>query len=198
MDYIVSSLLSFLLLYKYVSIFLIIFVAGMLLPLPANTLLLATGTFASQGYFNVWICFFVALTANVLGDCVGYSITRIWGEKFVKREHWSKIGFLKNIEHFIKNYPGLTIVVTRFMGIIGTAVNFLAGLSEVPLGKFLVYDIIGNTLSIGLFLGLGYVLGTYSEQYSDIGSIIDWIVVIIIAIVVIRNVFLKKKLPKTK
>ena len=49
MSSILSPLLSFLLLYKYVGLLVFTFADAVILPLPGNTILLATGAFASQG-----------------------------------------------------------------------------------------------------------------------------------------------------
>lgn len=51
---ILSSLPSYVLLYKYVAIALVVYSGAVILPLPANAMLLAVGAFASQGYFSFW------------------------------------------------------------------------------------------------------------------------------------------------
>ena len=70
MDYLslLGPLFSGLLLYKYVVLFIAVFLAGLGLPIPSGTLLVAVGAFASQDYFNLWISFIVALLANIFGD----------------------------------------------------------------------------------------------------------------------------------
>ncbi len=80
MDYLLAALLSYLLLYKYVAVSVVSFLAGLILPLPSNALLLAAGAFASQGYISATAVFFFALVSNVLGDSLGYALTR-FGER---------------------------------------------------------------------------------------------------------------------
>ena len=84
----VALLLSFLLLYKYWALFAVIFVAAVLVPLPTNSVLLAAGAFASQGYFSFWLSLAVAVGANIAGDCFDYFLARRYG----RRVSWGEPG----------------------------------------------------------------------------------------------------------
>jgi membrane-associated protein len=192
MDHILAALLSFLLLYKYVAIVVIVFLAGLVLPLPSNTILLAAGAFVSQGYMNGIAVFFSALVANIIGDSLGYSLTRFWGTRIVnmkKLEHSKVFG---KVNRFFRSHRGLTIFVTRFLGTPAVIVNFLAGLDRIPFRSFVGYDIVGNALDTACFLTIGYVLGSYSDNYSDIAELIAAIVLVAGLIFLIFKVFLKK------
>jgi membrane-associated protein len=193
MDYFLSSLLSYLLLYKYAALFLIVFSAAIIIPWPENTLLLATGAFASQGYFSLTLSFFVALVANVLGDLVGYSLTRKWGYKVIKEHHIRKYRYVERLNQYVKDHAGMTILLTRFVGTIGPLVNFLAGLINVSIRKFLMFDVIGNILDVGLFLLAGYMLGTVWQSFSDIADTIGWIVLVVFCMNIIIKVFWKRR-----
>jgi len=56
-----QSLLSFLLLYKYLGLFIIALVSSIALPIPASVALSAAGGFASQGYLNIYAVLGVTL-----------------------------------------------------------------------------------------------------------------------------------------
>jgi len=193
MDYLLTSLLSYLLLYKYVAVFAVVFLSGLLLPLPANTMLLAAGAFASQGYLSGTLVFLIALVANVLGDCLGYSLTRLWGTRIISETHLKKYKAVDRVEKFVRKNTRLTIFVTRFFGSAGVVVNFLSGLSGVKFRRFVTYDILGNAFDIGVFIFAGYFLGVYSENYSDIALLVGWIIFIVILIFFIFKLFLRKK-----
>lgn len=193
MAHILSWLLSLLLLYKYFALFFIIITAGILIPWPANTLLLATGAFASQGYFNVWMVFAVALIANVLGDSVGYLLTRKWGLRFIKEHHLKKYSYVDKLNEYIKSNTRMTIFLTRFVGTVGPAVNFLSGLIGIPYGQFLLFDILGNMCDIGFFLVAGYILGGVWQDFSSITNTIGWILLVVILINVSIQIFWNTK-----
>jgi len=192
MDYLLATLLSYLLIYKYAAIAVAVFLAGLLLPLPSNTLLLASGAFASQGYLSVTAVFFVALVSNVLGDSLGYALTRFWGTRFITVERLKRYSALSRIEEFVREHARMTIMVTRFLGTPGVVVNFLCGLSKLPYRSFVLYDAIGNALDTALFLFAGYALGIYAEQFSDIAVLIGWIIFVAILIFLAVKLFLRK------
>ena len=194
MDYLLTTLLSYLLLYKYVAIFAIVFLSGFLLPLPENTLLLAAGAFASQGYMNAAIIFAVALVSNVLGDSLGWALTRFWGTRIITSERLKSYRSLAKVEGFVHEHLRLTITATRFLGIPGVIVNFLCGLSGVPYRRFVLYDAIGNALDVGLFIAIGYALGSFSEDFSSIASLTGWIILTVLLIFTVVGVFWKKKI----
>jgi membrane protein DedA with SNARE-associated domain len=188
-----TILLSFVLLYKYVALFIIVFLSGLILPLPSNTLILALGAFASQGYMNVTLIFIVSLASNVLGDCVGYALTRSLKMRNLIENRLKHFSTTARLKEFIEQYAGWTILITRFLGTLGVVVNFLAGLLDIPFQYFLLYDTIGNALTIACFVFVGYGLGVYTEAYSDITKLLGWIILIIILIFMLIKMFLHKK-----
>lgn len=176
MNIFLSSFLSFILLYKYWALFLIIFSSSFLLPLPANTILLAMGAFASQGYTNVFIVLFLSIGTNVLADCFGFFLTYKYGkvvmDKLMKR--WD--GAFLRIERYLRTYAFGTVFLTRIVGPFAPYVNFLSGLIGVPFLRFFIADILGNSIGISFFVIAGYILGNYWEKFVDdiwvIGAIV--------------------------
>ena len=196
MDYLLTSLLSYLLVYQYAAISIVVFLSGLLLPLPSNTLLLAAGAFASQGYMNASAIFLVALISNVLGDSLGYSLTRFWGTRVITRARLDRFAAIAKTERFVNEHVRLAILATRFIGTPGVVVNFLCGLSGVPYRRFVLYDVIGNALDTALFIAIGYVLGVYSENYANISTLIGGIILVAALIYLVVKLFLKKSAPE--
>lgn len=192
MDYVLSILLSYLLLYKYVTLFVVMYFAGLFIPFPINTLVFATGVFASQGFFNLWLSFGVAVFGNVLGDYTGYMLTAIWKERYVKRSHLEKVPYLPKLEAYLRKYAGLTVFFSRFLGIAGCTVNFLSGLAGVSRTRFLAFDILGNAFSAGIFLFGGYILGTFTETFYDSMSLIGLMISLTFVIIVVLKTIQKK------
>ncbi len=192
MDYLLATLLSYLLLYKYVAVSVVSFLAGLILPLPSNALLLAAGAFASQGYISATAVFFFALVSNVLGDSLSYALTRFWGTRIITETRLKRFSAVVRIEQFVRQHARPTILLTRFFGTPGVVANFLCGLLGVPFRRFVVYDIIGNALDIVCFILVGYGLGVYTENYSDIAQLVGWIILIAVLIFLVFKLFLNK------
>jgi len=167
MNLFLSSFLSFVLLYKYWALFIIVLSSSFLLPLPTNTILVATGAFASQGYMDISVILFLAIIVNVLTDCFAFFLTYRYGkiiiDKFIPK--WD--GKVFSVEKYLRNYAFGTIFLTRIAGPFAPYVNFLSGLIGVRFKKFLLADFLGNTIGTIFFVSAGYVLGNYWEIFID-------------------------------
>lgn len=187
MGSILSFFLSYILLYKYVAIFIITFAAGIILPLPVSALLLAVGAFSSQGYFDFGASFVVAGAGNVLGDIVDYLLARKYGFVVVHKFKVDQSRFFTQLEKYLKQNAGWTIFLTRFASSLDPVVNFLSGLAGVPFIKFIFYDSAGNFLEAFAILYLGYILGSQWQNFSNLLNIILAIFIIgIVMFVMIR------------
>jgi membrane-associated protein len=170
-----GAFLSFLLLYKYVGLFVFIFASAVILPLPDNSILLATGAFASQGYFDFWISLAVALVANVAGDCVGYFLAKRYGKAALARMHVRIPPYIDRLDAYLRRHPRRSIFITRFIGTADVVVNVLSGFADIPLGKFLLWDVLGNFVSLFYILYLGYLFGAFWSNVSGILSIAGFV-----------------------
>ena len=170
-------LLSFLLLYKYWALFGVIFLAAVIVPFPSNTVLLATGAFAGQGYFSFFISLLIAVAANTLGDLIDYFLARRYGHRALHILHIRLPWYVEHLEAFLRRHPGPTIFVTRFVGTIEEVVSFLSGFTGVSFATFLIYDMLGNTLSISIVLCAGYFLGIHWQDFLSLFNTVGWILI---------------------
>jgi membrane-associated protein len=171
MDSLLTPLLSYVLLYKYITIFIVVYIGAIGLPLPANAMLLAVGAFASQGFFSFWVSLSVAVIANTLGDLTDYALTRKYGEVIIKKLKFDKVAFFGHLKDELRSDAVVTVFVTRFAGSLSSITNFLAGLVEVPLTTFLIFDLLGNIIEPFIALLIGYLVGNYWSNFSSLFSL---------------------------
>ncbi len=188
----INFFLSYLLLYKYATLFVIAYLAALLIPLPSNTTLLASSAFASQGYLSISVVFFVALSANILGDITGFLLSRKYGKKILMKTPLAKILLSKKYEDMEKVFSknaGATIFATRFFGGVGPLVNIVSGFSEhISFKKFLLYGIPGEIVYVTFFTVSGYYVGdTWMNLLSPIE--LFWIVIGGIVLIVLGTKF---------
>ncbi len=189
MDYILSPLLSFLLIYKYSALFLIIYSAAVILPLPSNATLLAVGAFSSQGYFSFWISLAVAVAANILGDLTDYGITRKYGYAVVRFLKFDRLHFFTNLKEEMRTDAAITVFATRFAGSLSPVASLLSGLVEVPFATFLLYDVLGNVIEPLGALSLGYAVGNYWSDFSGLLGIIAGIVAVCVVTFILFRIY---------
>ncbi len=187
-DSILGVLLSYVLLYKYFAIFIAIFFAGIIVPIPASELLIAIGAFAGQGYLNLYLALAAGLAGNVLGDLVDFFLAQKYGSTILRKFHLDRRKFIGALEAEVKRNAPFMIFATRIAGALGPAVNILAGISGIILKKFIFYDAIGNLIDIGGLLLIGYVVGSYWENFSDVVGILVAIAVVAIVMFILWRI----------
>jgi len=148
--------------------------------LPGDSLLFATGTFAALGALKISWAFLVFLSAAILGNQVNYHIGRFIGPKifeiedkwFIKKDH------LMRTHAYYEKHGMLAIIVTRFMPIIRTFSPFVAGACKMTYVHFTLFNIIGGTLWVSLFIFTGYFFGNIPFIKSNFTMIIYAIVIV--------------------
>lgn len=198
MNFVVHIILPYLLLYKYVGIFLITFFAALALPIPPGTLLMASAAFAGQGYFSFFWVVFWGSAGNIAGDNLGYWLARVYGKRVLYGIGFRKIidsEKYKRIEESVKRRSGVFIFFSRFEVFSNLAVNIIAGLGKIPYPKYLSYEIIGEVLQVLIYCSIGYIVGDNWQAISTIISHFLLLIILIAALVV--ALFWKKIFRRT-
>lgn len=137
--------------------------------LPGYTIVIAGGFFANLGLLNLFLVMAAASVGAIAGDLAGYEIGRRYGDNFVRK--YGKYFFVKE-EHLektkklVQTHTGKTLIIGRFNLITRAFAPFAAGLSDIPLAKFLFFNIIGgiswavSTVLIGYIFGASYAIAS--------------------------------------
>ena len=171
----VAPLLAHLLLYKYWALFLVMFTSSIILPLPTNTMLLAAGAFASQGYFSFALSLVVAVAGNMAGDCFDYFLARRYGRRALRMLRIRTPRYVVHLERYIRDYAGLTIFFTRFFATADSFISVLAGFSGISVSTFLLYSLLGNVVSDGGVLYVGYFFGSNWQAVTGTLGLVEWV-----------------------
>jgi membrane-associated protein len=147
----------------------IVFIGALGAPFPGTLIVIAAGAFSKQGILTWYTTGFIALACVVLGDCISYGMGYYARDRILQRfqnsERWAKA------ESTFNRWGGMSVFWTRFL-ITGIAVpvNLIAGTSNFHFRRFFLYDLLGESIWIFGYGGLGYVFGTQWEVVSDVLS----------------------------
>lgn len=185
--------------YGYPAVWLIVFTAAAGAPISGSLLLFGAGAFAAFGDMNILILFPVALSAAVMGDNLTFFIgwrvgvpLLAWLER-QKRFRWISLQALERGRIYFKRRTAWAIFITRFLIVaLGGPINLLAGLERYPYRKFLFWDVSGQTLSIIISLGLGYIFAASWEEVAGIFGAFSSFLLIFLAAAVLSVVFVRK------
>lgn len=187
---------------SYAILFLIVFVETgiVIFPfLPGDSLLFASGAFAALGALNIVLLLIVFFCAAVIGDTVNYHIGKKVGTtitpgsflgRFIDQEKMNKA------ENFFNKYGGKTIVIARFMPFIRTFVPFVAGASRMNYRYFLIYNVVGAAIWVGICTIAGYFFGNIPIVKNNFSTVILLIIFVSVLPAIIGVV--QERLKKNK
>jgi membrane-associated protein len=148
--------------------------------LPGDSLLFVAGTLAATGNMRLATLMGVLGIAAILGNQVNYLIGRLFGHRLFANPN-SKIfrhAYLERTHAFYGKHGGKTLIFARFMPIIRTFAPFVAGIGEMPLLRFTVFNIVGSMLWVGLFCLAGYLFGNLPMIRHNLELLIVGIIVV--------------------
>jgi membrane protein DedA with SNARE-associated domain len=169
----VQTLLEFLQRYGYWVLFGNVLIEQIGLPLPAVPVLLAMGALSGLGHFSVWIALLLAVSAALLSDLVWYRLGIERGGRIlglvckVSLEPDSCVSSTKNT---FSRWGAYAFLFAKFVPGLSAVAAPMAGLTRMPLSKFLTADLIGACLWSGAYLGAGYVLHNQLEKAAELAS----------------------------
>ncbi len=166
--------------------------AGLLVP--GESLVLASGFFAHLGILDLASVMVAAGLGAVAGDNIGYFLGSRLGREWLLRRG-SLFGLRKRglarVEQFFQRQGPKAVFFGRFVGFARALVPFVAGASEMPYRKFVVYDGVGAVIWTIGFVTLGYVVGAswqMAEQWiSRSGLVVAGIVLVAVTVVWFRR-----------
>lgn len=147
----------------YVLLFLIIFCeTGLVVTpfLPGDSIIFACGALAAVSGMNILVLIVLFFSAAILGDGTNYLIGKKLGERLVNSNNrFIKKSYIDKAQSFYEKYGSKAIVLARFVPIVRTFAPFVAGIGNMCYKKFGVFNIIGGTIWVSLFLSLGFFFG---------------------------------------
>ncbi len=141
--------------------------------LPGDSLLFAAGALAALGSLDLWLLVVLLIGAAILGDSVNYWVGAWIGPRaFSGHVRFLRKDYLERTRAFYEKHGGKTIILARFVPIIRTFAPFVAGVGAMSYPRFIVYNIIGAVLWVGLFVPLGYFFGNMPTVKNNFSLVI--------------------------
>lgn len=201
LDKYVSVMIQYFGAWTYVVLFCIIFAeTGFVVTpfLPGDSLLFVAGAFSATGAFHPLILAGSLMLAAILGDSINYTIGKYSGARMIhaKRIHFFKQEHLDRAHNFYKKHGGKTIVIARFIPIIRTFAPFVAGMVHMDYSRFLIYNICGGILWVGIFVFGGYFFGNIPVVKENLSVVV--LIIVIVSILPGILQFFRKREPRSE
>src|SRR2546425_6694061 len=133
---------------------------------PGEIAVILGGVLAFNGRIPLPAVVVAAVAGAIVGDTVGYFVGRRWGHRIL-RGVGRRMPFLRHRidEHlesaqaYVRRRGGAAVFFGRFTAALRVMVPGLAGMAEVPYGRFAIYNAAGGLLWGTGFALLGYFAG---------------------------------------
>ena len=160
----------------YVLLFAIVFAETGLVVfpfLPGDTLLFIAGAFCASGLMSAPLLMALLITAAITGNTLNYLVGRALGQRVFTRDYrWIDRQALEKTHAFFERHGGKTIILARWLPVIRTFAPFVAGVSDMGLGRFQIFNIVGALLwVIGLVMA-GYFFGNIPIIRDHLNTIV--------------------------
>lgn len=192
--------------FGYFGVFLLIALENVFPPIPSEVILTFGGFMTIHSELNIILVIISSTLGSLIGALVLYFIGKILNKDRLKKIVSSKIGSIirlkpKDIEKadvWFDKKGNKSVFFCRFIPIVRSLISIPAGMSEMPMDKFIIYTISGSFIWNSILIVLGSKVG---ENWTEIVSSINTyskvvLIIIIIFLIVFIIIFYNKKYKK--
>ena len=195
--------------FGYIGVFLLIAIENIFPPIPSEVILVFGGFMTTYTSLSIPIMVLAATLGSLLGAIVLYYIGKIFNKERLKRIVNGKIGKvlrlkasdIEKADKWFDTKGNKTVFFCRFIPIVRSLISIPAGMSEMPMKKFLLYTISGSLIWNTVLIIVGSIVGDKWETivgYLDNFSNIILIILIIIFVVAMYYWFVIRKKKQSK
>ncbi|MCX6166496.1 MAG: DedA family protein [Sphingobacteriales bacterium] len=170
--------------WTYLVLFLIIFseTGFVVTPfLPGDSLLFAAGALLAKGDtgLNLGLMGILLTLAAISGNTLNYYLGSYFGKKVFKPENKIlKLEYYQKTQDFFSKHGAKAVIFSRFLPIFRTVAPFVAGVGHMPIGKYMLYNVVGGLSWIVSFLALGYFFGNLPFVKQNFSLVVLSIIVV--------------------
>lgn len=187
--------------YGYWAVFFGIALENTGIPLPGETITVVGGFLAGSGELNYWLVLSSAIAGAVLGDNCGYWIGRAGGWSFLlKVSRFFRVPeerLLKVKDQFSQN-AAKAVFFGRFIALLRIFAGPLAGIAEMPYGRFFLCNLGGATVWAAVMVTLAFFVGQVVPLEQLVASLAQFGIAALLLVIVLSvvPVWLESRMTK--
>lgn len=155
----------------YFGIFLLMALENIIPPIPSEVIMGLGGMAVARGEMAIVPLVLIGTAGTTAGNCFWYVLGRCVGyERFrplvARHGRWLTLEWrdVEALHRFFVMRGGWVIFVFRFLPTFRTVISLPAGMTRMPVWKFLVWTYAGSLIWNGVLAGAGVVLGSRFEE----------------------------------
>ena len=163
-----DSLLPWIAEYGALALFFLLALGIIILPIPDESLLIATGYLLATGDLKPLPTVFAAITGAWCGMTVSYCLGRYLGHRIIQSKFGKIIGLqgrrFEKTQNWFRRIGKWSLVVGYFIPGVRHVVGYMAGALSFQYRQFVLFAYSGGTFWSILFLTVGYLLQQHGES----------------------------------
>lgn len=189
--------------FGYFGVFLLIAIENIFPPIPSEVILLFGGFMTTYTKLNIIFMIISSTLGSLIGAIVLYYIGKIFNKERLKKIISGKIGKILRLKNsdidkadkWFDTKGNKTVFFCRFIPIVRSLISIPAGMSEMPIIKFLTYTIFGSLIWNTVIIITGKMVGNNWTKILTIFDTYSHIVLItfIILFIILITIFYKKR-----
>lgn len=190
--------------YGYLGVFLLIMIENVFPPIPSEVILLFGGFMTTYSKLSIVGMIVASTLGSLFGAIVLYYIGKLFNKDRLKKIISGKLGKILRLkasdidkaDSWFDNKGNKTVFFCRFVPLIRSLISIPAGMSEMPILKFIIYTVVGSLIWNAVLIIVGSIVG---ENWTSILNILDTyshVVVILLAIIFIVGIYIFYKKRK--
>lgn len=194
--------------FGYFGVFFLIALENVFPPIPSEVILLFGGFMTTYTSLNIALMVVAATLGSLLGAIVLYYIGKILNKERLKKIVSGKVGKVLRLkekdidmaDHWFNTKGNKTVFFCRFIPIVRSLISIPAGMSEMPMAKFLLYTTVGSAIWNTVLIVIGNRVGENWESILGVFDQYSHIVLILLILIFILFIvwFYTKKQKKKK
>lgn len=194
--------------FGYFGVFFLIALENVFPPIPSEVILLFGGFMTTYTSLNIALMVVAATLGSLLGAIVLYYIGKILNKERLKKIVSGKVGKVLRLkekdidmaDHWFDTKGNKTVFFCRFIPIVRSLISIPAGMSEMPMAKFLLYTTVGSAIWNTVLIVIGNRVGENWESILGIFDQYSHIVLILLILIFVLFIvwFYTKKQKKKK
>ncbi|CDE07706.1 MAG TPA: DedA family protein [Candidatus Faecenecus gallistercoris] len=194
--------------FGYFGVFFLIALENVFPPIPSEVILLFGGFMTTYTSLNIALMVVAATLGSLLGAIVLYYIGKILNKERLKKIVSGKVGKVLRLkekdidmaDHWFDTKGNKTVFFCRFIPIVRSLISIPAGMSEMPMAKFLLYTTVGSAIWNTVLIVIGNRVGENWESILGVFDQYSHIVLILLILIFILFIvwFYTKKQKKKK
>lgn len=203
MDYLIIEIMNK---FGYIGVGLLIFIENVFPPIPSELVLTFAGFMTTTSKISIVGIIIASTIGSLCGAIVLYLLGKILNKERLIKIVKSKYGKLlrikpKDIEsadEWFDNKGNKTVFFCRFVPIVRSLISIPAGMSEMPLWKFIIYTLFGSLIWNSALILVGAYAGDKKDIILRIINDFSYVVLlgIIIGMFIFTYKFYKKRIKK--